>query len=129
MRFDFDSDSDKTGWLFSLNYIDVERVIPSGVDDGIVPGAFGPARSYPNPFNPQTTIEYVVPAEGPVRLAVFDARGRQVRILADGRMPAGTHTVTWDGRDDDGHLLASGVYFLRFEAAGAAQIGKLVLLK
>ena len=129
MRFDFDSDSDKTGWLFSVNYIDVERVVTSGVGDGQVTGAFGPARNYPNPFNPQTVIEYVVPAEGPVRLAVFDARGTQVRILADGQMPAGTHTVTWDGRDDDGHLLASGVYFLRFEVAGAAHIGKMVFLK
>ena len=129
MRFDFDSDTDKTGWLFSINYIDVERVIPSGVDEGIVPAAFGPARTYPNPFNPQTTIEYVVPAEGPVRLAVFDARGRQVRLLADGRMPSGTHTTTWDGRDDDGHQLASGLYFLRFKAAGVDHIGKMVLLK
>jgi endoglucanase Acf2 len=129
MRFDFDSDSDKTGWLFSLNYIDVERVVLSGVDDGSVPGAAITARSYPNPFNPQTTIEYVVPADGPVRLAIFDARGRQVRLLAEARMPTGTHTITWDGRGDDGQLLASGVYFLRFEAAGAARVGKLVLLK
>ncbi|MBK6897700.1 MAG: carbohydrate-binding protein [bacterium] len=129
MRFDFDSDSDMTGWLFSVNYIDVERVTTTGVGDGSVASAFGPARNYPNPFNPQTVIEYVVPAEGPVRLAVFDARGTRVRILADGRMPAGTHALTWDGRDDDGRLLASGVYFMRFEAAGAAHIGKMVLLK
>jgi endoglucanase Acf2 len=129
MRFDFDSDTDKTGWLFSLNYIDVERVIPSGVGDDVVPGALTAARSYPNPFNPQTTIECVVPAEGPVRLAVYDARGRQVRVLADGRLPAGAHTVAWDGRDDGGRSLASGVYFLRFEAAGAARVGKLVLLR
>lgn len=129
MRFDFDSDTDKTGWLFSLNYIDVERVYPSSVDDGAVPGALTAARSYPNPFNPQTTVEYVVPAEGPVRLAIFDARGRQVRVLAEGRLPAGTHTLPWDGRDDGGQQLASGVYFLRFEVAGTAQIGKLVLLK
>ncbi|MBK8015262.1 MAG: carbohydrate-binding protein [Betaproteobacteria bacterium] len=129
MRFDFDSDTDKTGWLFSLNYIDVERVYPSSVDEGAVPGALIAARSYPNPFNPQTTVEYVMPAEGPVRLGVFDARGRQVRVLAEGRKDAGTHRVVWDGRDDDGQLLASGVYFLRVEAAGAARVGKLVLLK
>ena len=129
MRFDFDSDTDKTGWLFSLNYIDVEKVVSSSVDDGLVPGASGLARNYPNPFNPQTTIEYVVPAAGPVRLAVFDARGRQVRLLADQRMTSGTHTVTWDGRDDDGHVLGSGVYFYRYEAAGAAKMGKMVLLK
>lgn len=129
MRFDFDSDSDKTGWLFSLNYIDVEKVVPSGVEDGGVPVAFGPARNYPNPFNPETTIEFVAPADGRVRLTVFDARGRQVRILADESMRAGSHTVTWDGRDDHGHLLASGIYFHRLESGGVAHIGKMVLLK
>ena len=129
LRFDFDSDTDKTGWLFSLNHIDVEFVATAGIPDGAAPRAFGPARSYPNPFNPRTTIEYVMPADGPVRLAVFDAGGRQVRVLAEGRRPAGTHTVAWDGCDGDGHLLAGGIYFLRFEAAGVAQVGKLVLLK
>ncbi len=129
MRFDFDSDTDKTGWLFSLNHIDVERVVHSGVGGDLAPAALAPARCFPNPFNPQTTIEYVVPADGPVRLAVFDARGRRVRVLADGPKPSGTQTVTWDGRGEDGELVASGVYFLRFEAAGAARVGKLVLLK
>lgn len=129
LRFDFDSDSDKTGWLFSLNYIDVERVAAAGLTDSAPPRAAGPARSYPNPFSPQTTIEYVMPADGPARLAVFDARGRQVRVLAEGRLPAGMHTVGWDGRDGDGQALASGVYFLRFEAAGVAQVRKLVLSK
>lgn len=129
MRFDFDSDTDKTGWLFSLNYVDVQRVIPTGVGDGGVPNVAASARSYPNPFNPQTTIEYVVPAGGPVRLAVFDARGRQVRVLAAGDAEAGTHTVSWDGRDDGGQAVASGVYFLRFEAAGEERVGKLVLVR
>lgn len=129
LRFDFDSDTDKTGWLFSLNYIDVEFVAVAGVADGPAPRAFGLARTYPNPFHPRTTIEYVMPAEGPMRLAVFDASGRQVRVLADKRLAAGKHVAAWDGRDDGGKLLASGVYFLRFEAAGASQVGKLVLFK
>ncbi|MCC6652306.1 MAG: carbohydrate-binding protein [Candidatus Eisenbacteria bacterium] len=129
MRFDFDSDTDKTGWLFSLNYIDVEFVSPAGVADGVTPRAFGLSRSYPNPSNARTSIEYVLPAEGPVRLAVYDACGRQVRVLADRRMQAGTHMAAWDGRDDGGKRLASGVYFVRFEAAGMAQVGKLVLFK
>jgi hypothetical protein len=129
LRFDFDSDTDKTGWLFSLNYIDVELVALAGVGDGPAPRAFGLAGSYPNPFHPQTTIEYVLPTEAPVRLAIFDASGRQVRVLADKHMPAGKHTAAWDGRNDTGKLLASGIYFVRFEAAGMSQVGKLVLFK
>ena len=52
-----------------------------------------------------------------------------MRVLADNRMPAGTHMAAWDGRDDGGKRLASGVYFVRFEATGMAQVGKLVLFK
>lgn len=103
----------------------------SSVDSSGPPSTAG-ARligCYPNPFNPKTTIEYVVSSEGPVRLTVFDARGRQVRVLADEPKQPGSHTVTWDGRDQDGHLLASGVYFHRIEASGVAQIGKMVLVK
>ena len=129
MRFDFKSDTDQNGWLFSLNYIDVEKVIPSSVDGGGLPLAYGPARNYPNPFNPQTTIEYTVPAPGSVKLAIFDARGRQVRVLADERKNVGTHRITWDGRDDAGHLLASGVYFHRLVVGGVVNVGKMVLMK
>ncbi|NNE08850.1 MAG: carbohydrate-binding protein, partial [Gemmatimonadetes bacterium] len=128
MRFDFASDSDQTGWLFSMNYIDVAQSIVTGVDD-FVPVAPGPARNYPNPFNPRTSIEFAVPAEGPVRMTVFDLSGRQVRVLVDGDMPVGTHTVIWDGTGDDGQRLASGVYFNRLETAGRSHIGKMVLLK
>ena len=119
----------RTGWLFSLNYIDVELVAPTGVDDDVVPAALALSPSYPNPFNPETTIEFALPAEGPVRLSVFDSRGRTVRVLVDERVPAGTHAVTWDGRDDAGQALASGVYFHRLEAAGVKRVGKMVLAK
>ena len=129
LRFDFASDTDLTGWLFSLNYIDVERAYPSAVDDEAVPGVFAVARNYPNPFNPATTIEYQLAAEGPIRLAVFDVRGRQVRLLACGSMPAGRHTAIWDGRDEAGETVASGIYFYRLEGGGASHLGKMVLLK
>ena len=129
MRFDFDSDSDLTGWLFSLNYIDVEESDALDAGDGLSPGAVGLARNYPNPFNPETTIEYMVPSEGPVRLSIFDTSGRLVRVLVDENKIPGSHAVSWDGRDDDGQPLASGVYFHRFEAAGEARVGKMVILK
>jgi hypothetical protein len=129
MRFDFDSDSDKTGWLFSLNYIDVVQSTPTSVDDSAAPGVLRQFQNQPNPFNARTTIEYVVPSDGQVKMTVFDARGRQVRVLVDEWLPSGKHTAIWDGRDQDGHLLASGVYFHRLEAAGATRTGKMVLAK
>ena len=83
----------------------------------------------PNPFNPQTRIEYELAATGPTSLRIFDATGRLVRTLAEGLRPAGTHVAIWDGRNDAGRVLASGVYFCRLEAPGFLTTRKLMLLK
>ncbi|HEX6791873.1 MAG TPA: kelch repeat-containing protein [Candidatus Krumholzibacteria bacterium] len=85
--------------------------------------------NYPNPFNPTTTIEYAVPARGRVQLRVFDVSGAMVRTLVDEVQPAGTRRVTWDGRDDRGARVASGVYLLRADAAGESRQRKMILLK
>jgi flagellar hook assembly protein FlgD len=85
--------------------------------------------NYPNPFNPSTTIKYSVASEGRVQLMVFDAAGRRIRMLVDEDQPAGSHHVTFDGRDDAGSAVASGVYFYRLDAAGVTQTRKMVLLK
>ncbi len=105
---------------------------PSGATDV---GDRGPAQfalhpCVPNPFNPSTTIRYDVPNGGArVSIAVFDVTGRRVRSLVDGAQPAGQQSVTWDGRDDGGTTVASGVYFYRMTAGSFAQTRKMVLLK
>ncbi len=86
-------------------------------------------RSYPNPFNPMTTIAFDVPSSGRVTLAVYDVRGALVRTVVDAAMPAGTHEVRWDGRDARGALVSSGVYFARLEFGVSAVVRKLTLLK
>ncbi len=83
----------------------------------------------PNPFNPMTTISYALPADGPVRLAVYDLSGRLVTVLADGESEAGPHVATWHGTDARGNEVGSGVYFLRLEAEGKAATRKMVLVK
>lgn len=87
------------------------------------------ADNYPNPFNPATTIEFDTPKPGKVRLDVYDVRGALVRRLVDEVRPAGTQSVVWDGRDDDGRTLSSGIYIYRLEASGHALSEKAVLLK
>ncbi|NNF08044.1 MAG: carbohydrate-binding protein [Candidatus Eisenbacteria bacterium] len=129
MRFDIASDTDQTGWLFSLNYIDVDQLTVTSAPDDVGPTTFGIARSFPNPVRSRTTIEYTVPADGPVTVAIFDVRGRLVRTLVDESVASGTHTVSWDGKDNDGRPLASGIYYHRLETGGRAHMGKMVLVK
>jgi PKD repeat protein len=85
--------------------------------------------AYPNPFNPGTTVFFQLKSPGGVQIVVYDAVGRVVRTLVSEAYPAGSHRVEFDGRDDGGRRLASGVYFYRFEAPGASVTKKLVLLK
>jgi hypothetical protein len=86
-------------------------------------------QNRPNPFNPSTAIPFVLPEAGRVRLRVFDLEGRLVRTLVDGVRPAGRQEVRWDGRDDRGRPVSSGVYLVRLEAAGEKLSRKMVLLR
>ncbi len=95
-------------------------------------------RPYPNPFNPQTTIAYTLASSGRVTIRVHDIAGRVVRTLLDDECVAGEHAATWNGRTDTGDRAASGVYFIRMDAAPSdsgpnrayeSRQQKLVLLK
>ncbi|HXV14451.1 MAG TPA: heparinase II/III family protein [Candidatus Krumholzibacteria bacterium] len=86
--------------------------------------------AHPNPFNSRTTLTYTVPADGPVTVAVFDARGARVATLVHREFRrTGDHRVEWDGRTDGNRSAASGVYFARVEQNGAYRASKMVLLK
>ncbi len=86
-------------------------------------------HNVPNPFNPSTTISFTLPAAGPVELAVFDVRGERVRTLARGTLGAGKAEYEWDGRDEEGIPVSSGVYFCRLEAGKRIQVQKMLLIK
>ena len=86
-------------------------------------------QNHPNPFNPTTTIGYSVAEAGPVSLNVYDAAGHLVRRLVDGVRGVGSHTATWDGRDDAEKAAGSGVYFCRLRVGKVDETRKMVLLK
>jgi len=111
--------------------LDFFGVMPTDVPDGELPGARRLAlhRNHPNPFNPRTTIAFELPSAGETRLAVYSASGRHVATLVEGTLDAGRHTVTWNGIDDAGRSVASGVYFFRLDSLGETRTGKGVLLK
>lgn len=98
-------------------------------EEGPQPIAFALNENFPNPFNAQTTIDFSLPRAGAARLTVFNAAGQPIRRLAEGRLGAGAHRVVWDGRDDGGRLVGSGVYLYRLEAGEKRQTRRLVLLK
>ena len=87
-------------------------------------------QNAPNPFNPVTKIAFTVPEDaGSVTLTIYNVSGRVVRRLVDGPLSAGPHSVVWNGRDDGGENLASGVYFARLAAGGESLLKKMTLLK
>ncbi len=85
--------------------------------------------AYPNPFNPQTTVAFDLAKADHARVAIYNVQGRLVRHLVDETLEAGHHSTVWMGRDDNGHGVASGVYFARLEASSGNSITKLVLVK
>ena len=101
-----------------------------GIDpDDRIPGEFSLCQNYPNPFNASATIEYSLHYGGPVRLEVFDLLGRRVATLIDGVSSPGAYAIQWQGRDDGGNGVPSGVYFYRLSAGGFVETKRMLLLK
>jgi hypothetical protein len=103
--------------------------IESIVENPIIPEALTLLPNYPNPFNPETTIQYGLPAAEEVRLVIYNIRGEEVRILVNEYQSAGFKTVRWDGRDNLGNEVSSGMYFSRLSAGRTVLTAKLTLQK
>jgi hypothetical protein len=97
--------------------------------DGSLPNEYALSQNYPNPFNPSTVIDYALPTASQVELTVFNVLGQRVAVLVNGPQSAGSHTAFWDGRNDAGTLVASGVYLYRLSAEAFTQTRKMLLLK
>ena len=87
------------------------------------------ARNYPNPFNPKTTIDFSLPSAETVSLRIYDERGRLVRTLVDGLAPEGNNQVMWDGKDNRGRSVASGVYHYVLKSASGDLRHKMTLIR
>jgi hypothetical protein len=107
-------------------------VSPADVEDDFPesgPSHFELRQNYPNPFNPFTSIEYYLPRETWVKIEIFNVLGEKVRTLVDEKVKAGSHSVKWDGTDEERLSVSTGIYFCRLRAGDSEQTGKMILLK
>ncbi len=96
---------------------------------GALPTEFGLSQNYPNPFNPQTKIDFAAPNAATVRLAIYNLRGELVRLLVDEEVAPGSYTTIWNGLDDAGRAVPSGVYVYRIQIGEWQASKKLLLVK
>jgi hypothetical protein len=97
--------------------------------DATVPEFLSLSQNYPNPFNPATSIRFDLSLPEVIDLLVYNLNGQKVATLANGHREAGAYTIRWDGRDDHGRELASGVYLYRLQVADRVATRKLMLLR
>ena len=122
-------------YAYKLEAIEAEGAIPLGVLtvdlSGVAPARVSLSQNIPNPFNPTTTIAYSLPQPGDVHLAVYDLLGQQIRVLVDGDVEPGAWMVRWDGKDEVGRDVSSGVYFYRLTVDGGrwTKTRKMVLIR
>ncbi|MCC6961982.1 MAG: T9SS type A sorting domain-containing protein [candidate division Zixibacteria bacterium] len=94
-----------------------------------LPTEFSLSQNVPNPFNPSTQVSFALPTAAKVNLSIYNVLGQHVKTLVDTDMRAGYQTVTWDGTDNTGHTVASGVYFYKLNAGDFTATKKMLMLK
>jgi Tol biopolymer transport system component len=96
---------------------------------GAEPKGFVLTGNYPNPFNPSTHIAFTLPSSGVAQLSVYDVTGRRVRDLVSSTLSAGAHEMVWDGRDESGAAVSSGIYIARLKMGNATVSHRMMLIK
>jgi hypothetical protein len=109
------------------NYTGMEDTGIPVTEFSAVPGDFCLHPNHPNPFNPETAIRYDLPEPCSVTLSVYDLMGRSIARLVDDHAEAGRHTIAWDGTNERGHPVPSGIYVLHLKAGEQTQTQKMIL--
>lgn len=113
---------DLSGGIDPITNIEIGNLKP-------VPTDYALNQNVPNPFNPSTTINYQLPEAGEVQLVIYNLLGQEVRTLVREAMDAGFHSIVWDGMDEYGKQVASGIYIYRLSATNFTQVRRMMLLK
>jgi hypothetical protein len=115
-----------------LRNVDNEKTeinAPEQHETPFVPKATALMQNFPNPFNPVTTLTFDVAQTGNVTIAVYDVSGRLLVTLLNARVEVGRHTVEWNGKNANGSLVPSGIYFYRMKTAGYEATKKMILVR
>jgi len=125
-----------TGNTPTVRSVGVRLTITVGVENSTaaLPTVYSLDQNFPNPFNPSTTIRFALPEQSVVSLKVYNLLGQEVATLTEGELPAAFHSVVWNGTNNRGTQVATGIYFYRLEATGVSgqkfsSLKKLLLLK
>jgi hypothetical protein len=129
LRFRFESDDTLTdpGWW--IDDIEILASIDSFAGNEVPIVKTELHGNYPNPFNPSTTIKYSLQEDSKVTLEIFNIKGQKVKTLVDKILPTGKHTIVWNGTDESGRSVASGIYFYKFKTDNFTKTKKMLLLK
>jgi hypothetical protein len=134
LRFHFTSDSTKNyanGWMVDDVMIHIGE-LQTGItnkETDRTAADFVLNDNYPNPFNPETTIEYELPQAGPVRLEVYNILGQKIKTLIDQNQVAGVHRVVWNGKNELSEAVASGIYLYRIQSQDFEATKRMLLIR
>jgi hypothetical protein len=118
---------DPSSYNTCIKFRDVKEI--RGADDELRPSQFHLSQNYPNPFNPVTNFQFTLSKSGHVKIDIFNIVGQRVRTLVDKDMKPGVYVADWDGKDENGYSVSSGIYFYRMQAGEFSNMKKMVLLK
>ena len=121
------------GWIVGddgviMKYSNPATEISTNVME-IIPTAYQLQQNYPNPFNPETTIRFSLPKDNQVELTIYNVLGQKIRNLIYQSYPAGEHVVKWDGQDDSGNIVNSGIYIYKIKAGDFTYMRKMTFMK
>ena len=113
-----------------MDALEIKKIgSPTNVEDATIPIEFSVTQNYPNPFNPSTTIKYSIPQQSLVTIKVYDILGTEVKTLVNGERTPGIYSVQWNGDNNYGSKVATGIYIYRVVAGNFVQVKKMILLK
>ena len=119
---------EQDGKLTVMSFAPEFEVVDVDFKNSVLPDAYALSQNFPNPFNPTTSFTLSLPEASDYAIRIYNVAGQIVKTL-DGHAEAGVHTITWDGRNNQGSSVASGVYFYKAEANGFTETRKMMMLK